>query len=69
MKMVVFWVEAPCSMVEVYRRFRDASCFHHQGDDGALMMEAGSNFETPVNFYRLHGATTQKTVIFNTKQG
>jgi hypothetical protein len=28
MKMAVFWVVAPCSLVEVYRRFRDAYCFH-----------------------------------------
>jgi hypothetical protein len=25
MKMVIFWVNAPCSLV-VYRRFRDAYC-------------------------------------------
>jgi hypothetical protein len=31
MKMVVFWVVAPCCLVEVYRRFRGACCFHHQG--------------------------------------
>jgi hypothetical protein len=34
MKMAVFWVVAPCSLVEVNRRFRDACCLHHQGDDG-----------------------------------
>jgi hypothetical protein len=33
MKMDVFWVVAPCSLVEVYQRFRDACCFHRQGDD------------------------------------
>jgi hypothetical protein len=39
-KMVVFWVVAPYSLVEIYRRFRDACCLHHQGylhhypDDG-----------------------------------
>jgi hypothetical protein len=32
MKMAVFWVVAPCSLVEVYRRFRGACCRHHQGD-------------------------------------
>jgi hypothetical protein len=32
MKMNVFWVVAPCSLVEVYRRFRGACCLHHQGD-------------------------------------
>jgi hypothetical protein len=34
----VFWDVAPCSLVEVYRRFRGAYCLHHQG--GTLMMEA-----------------------------
>jgi hypothetical protein len=32
LKMAVFWVLAPCSLVEVYRRFRGACCLHHQGD-------------------------------------
>jgi hypothetical protein len=32
MKMAVFWVVAPCTLVEVYRRFRDAFCLLHQGD-------------------------------------
>jgi hypothetical protein len=29
-KMTVFWDAAPCSLVEVYRRFRGACCFHHE---------------------------------------
>jgi hypothetical protein len=29
-----------------------------------LIMEAASTSETTINFTRLHGATTQKTVIF-----
>jgi hypothetical protein len=33
MKMAVFWVVAPCSLVDVYRRFRGTCCLHHQGDD------------------------------------
>jgi hypothetical protein len=32
MKMDVFWVVAPCSLVEVYRSFRGPCCRHHQGD-------------------------------------
>jgi hypothetical protein len=32
MKMAVFWVVTPCSLVEVCRLFRDACCLHHQGD-------------------------------------
>jgi hypothetical protein len=30
MKMAVFWVVAPCSLVKVYRCFRDTCCHHHQ---------------------------------------
>jgi hypothetical protein len=63
-KMAVIWVFAPCSLEEVYRRFRDAHCLHQQGDEGALMMEAASSSETSVNFYQLHGTTAQKIVIF-----
>jgi hypothetical protein len=32
LKMTVFWNVAPCSLVEVYRRFRGTLCLHHQGD-------------------------------------
>jgi hypothetical protein len=33
MKMAVFWVVAPCSLVEVYQRFRGPCCHHHQSDE------------------------------------
>jgi hypothetical protein len=49
MKMAVFWVVAPCSLVEVYRRFRGACC-HHQAI--TLMMKAASTSEMSVNFYQ-----------------
>jgi hypothetical protein len=52
-KMVVFWVVAPCSLVEVYRRFRGPCCLHRQI---ALMLEAERTSETLVNFYK----TTQR---------
>jgi hypothetical protein len=35
MKLAVFWVVAPCSLVEVHQRFRGPCCLHHQGDRGA----------------------------------
>jgi hypothetical protein len=67
-KIAVFWVVAPCSLAEVYQRFRYPYCLHHLGDESliALMMEAARTSEMLVNFYqiRLHGATTQKTAIF-----
>jgi hypothetical protein len=31
-KMTVFWDVAPCSLVEIDRRFTGAYCLHHQGD-------------------------------------
>jgi hypothetical protein len=49
MMIAVFWVVTPCSLAEVYQRFRGPCCLHHQGDDSSA---------------RLHGATTQKTAIF-----
>jgi hypothetical protein len=36
MKTVVFWVVAPCSLVEVYQHFRGPCCLHHQGDEKFL---------------------------------
>jgi hypothetical protein len=32
-KIAVFWVVAPCSLVEVYQRFTGPCCLHHQGDE------------------------------------
>jgi hypothetical protein len=32
MMMAVFWVVAPCSLVELYQRFRGPCCLHHQGN-------------------------------------
>jgi hypothetical protein len=43
MKMAVFWVVAPCNLVEVCRRFRERR---------ALMMEASNTTETSVNLYQ-----------------
>lgn len=29
--MAAFWIIAPCSVLDVYRRFVGAWCLHHQG--------------------------------------
>jgi hypothetical protein len=58
--MAVFWVVAPCSLVEVYQQFRGTFRFHHHGDDGGStiissitqMMETASTSEMSVNFYQ-----------------
>jgi hypothetical protein len=52
-KMAVFWVVAPCGLVEVYQRFRGPCCLYHQGKALiALMMEAARTCETLVNIYQ-----------------
>jgi hypothetical protein len=56
--MDVLWVVAPCSLVDVYRRFRGARRLHRQGD------EAASTYDMSVIFYQTTGAITQKTAIF-----
>jgi hypothetical protein len=63
MNMAVFWVVAPCSLVELYRRFRGAYCLHHQGDsdDGTPMTEAASTSEKPINFYK----TARRNILEN----
>jgi hypothetical protein len=47
-KMAVFWVVAPCSLVEVYQRFRGPCCFHHQDD----RPQAARSSDSLVNFYQ-----------------
>jgi hypothetical protein len=56
-KIALFWDVAPCSVVEIDRRFRDAYClYHHRHVDPstikAMMMEAESTSETSVSFYQ-----------------
>jgi hypothetical protein len=58
--MAVFWVVAPCNLVDVYRRFRGTYCLHHQGD---LMTEEASTSETSVNFFQ----TTRRNIPEDTK--
>jgi hypothetical protein len=48
MKMAVFWVVAPSSLVEVYHCVNHKSCLVM-----ALMLEAGSIFETQANIYHI----------------
>jgi hypothetical protein len=59
--MTVFGDVAPCSLVEVYRRFR--------GDAAsiiiiALIMEAASTSEMLVNFYQTTRLNIRKIFIF-----
>lgn len=43
MQMADFWIVASCSLVEVNRRFRGASCFHHQDDHSTLRSTDSKN--------------------------
>jgi hypothetical protein len=49
MKMIAFRDIAPCSIVEVYRRFRVAYCLLYPREFIDLMMEAVRNSETTVS--------------------
>jgi hypothetical protein len=37
--MAVFWDVAPSSLVHINRRFREAYCHHHHGDDGGSKLQ------------------------------
>jgi hypothetical protein len=53
LKMIVFWVIALCSLVDVYWCFRGA-CYLQQGSSPGwwALMEAGSTSEMSINFYQ-----------------
>jgi hypothetical protein len=59
-KMAVFWVVAPCRLLQVYQLFRGLYCLHHQGDRPEVQTS-----ETLVNisYTSPHGATTEMTDI------
>jgi hypothetical protein len=58
--MAVFWVVAPCSLAEVYRRFRGGCCLYQFTDVSevlaasiiVLMIEAARTSETYVKFFK-----------------
>jgi hypothetical protein len=54
MKLTAFWATALCSIVEVYRRFRDACCLHQQSPNEVVIR----NGETPIYFIE----TTQRYI-------
>jgi hypothetical protein len=63
MNITVFWVLAPCSLLETYRRLRGSYCLHHYGDlpdDGAVSIS-----ETSASFYETTQRNIQKTGTLN----
>jgi hypothetical protein len=60
MSFRVFWDVAPCSRVEVNRRFRGAYCLHH---GAALMMEAVHTSEMSMNFQRDYTALHPRRLL------
>jgi hypothetical protein len=42
--MAVFWGVAPCSLVDIDRRFRRHYCFHYQGVITVLYYSSGQEF-------------------------
>jgi hypothetical protein len=68
--MVAFGEVAPCSLVDVYRRFRGASCLNYQGYHGTyrLMREAASTSETSANFYQITRRNNPEDSHFHTRR-
>jgi hypothetical protein len=52
MKMAVFWVVAPCRLVEVHRRFI------------ATITDAGTTFETSITFYQSTRRNNPDAAVF-----
>jgi hypothetical protein len=42
-KMAVFWVVAPCRLVEVYQNFIGPFCLYHQGIEEVMMEVTGTS--------------------------
>jgi hypothetical protein len=59
MKMTILYDVAPYSLVDTDQRFREAYRLRHHGDEQQVPLKRRS-IST-----RLHGATSQKTAIFN----
>jgi hypothetical protein len=60
MKMRTFYHIAPCSLVEVYRKFRGACCLRHQGVDYSYettrrYIPKGSHLHSPIHVHALLG--------------
>jgi hypothetical protein len=50
LRVAFFWDVAPCSVVEIDRRFRDAYCLHHEVDrqtHGATSQKTVSSYWSP----------------------
>jgi hypothetical protein len=57
MKVTVFWVVMPCSVVDKYQHF-GGTCYHHSS---TLKMEEIDSFKVLVHTTRLHGVKYQET--------
>jgi hypothetical protein len=64
MKMTAFWDIAPCSLVNVDRRFRSTYSVHNRGDDGH---DGGSPQLRNVGLLHRDYVAPQKAVIFITE--
>jgi hypothetical protein len=64
-KMVVFWVAAPCSLVEVYQRFRGPCCLHQQGDDSSRHYNPEDSHLHVLKRSKRHGLMFGETAWFS----
>jgi hypothetical protein len=61
-KMTVFWEVAPCSLIEIERRFRGAYCLHRQGDVSSQLVNSSGQSPVPhfgdLDLWRISGTGT-----------
>jgi hypothetical protein len=53
MNMIPLWDTAPCSLVEVHRRFRSAYCLYHKGEETSVYFNEITRHHIPEG-YHLH---------------
>jgi hypothetical protein len=58
-KMIAFWLVAPCSLAEANRRFRGSCWLHHQGDE---------SYRLPVRKIPLVADSKKLSRLFNSKR-
>jgi hypothetical protein len=69
-KMVVFWPFAPCTLVEVYRRFRGACCLNPSGDNSShWLWSLQAPLKRRKTSTRVQDATSGKSAIFKMFDG
>jgi hypothetical protein len=67
LKFRVLWAVAPCSHVEVDRRFKGAYCLHHQGADHCLWKSCFGNIPSKMRTFWMNYCCIKALIKHNFK--